>query len=195
MAKKEDIMHSVLIVSSSEKFDSVARRSLQGFMSVDSRKTAVSARRSILERYYDLVVINAPLQDESGEQFAVDTVLSCNASVLLVIASEFYEAVKDHVTDQGILVVAKPLPRGELDKAVRFLIAVQNRIHLLEKKIQTAEEKLEENRLVSKAKILLVEKKHMSEDEAHRYLGKQAMDHGISRRRMAENMIEDLSDQ
>ena len=51
---------------------------------------------------------------------------------------------------------------------------------------------MEEIRIVSKAKILLVEKKKMTEDEAHRYIGKMAMDHGVSRKRIAEQLIEDI---
>ncbi|MBQ9443602.1 MAG: ANTAR domain-containing protein, partial [Lachnospiraceae bacterium] len=60
------------------------------------------------------------------------------------------------------------------------------------RKRQAAEEKIEELRIVSKAKILLVEKKKMTEDEAHRYIGKQAMDRGVSRRRIAERILDDL---
>jgi response regulator NasT len=51
---------------------------------------------------------------------------------------------------------------------------------------------MEELRLVSKAKVLLVEKKKMTEDEAHRLIGKQAMDQGISRRRAAQRLLDDL---
>jgi response regulator NasT len=50
---------------------------------------------------------------------------------------------------------------------------------------------MEELRLVSKAKILLVEKKQMTEDEAHRFIGKQAMNRGISRRKIAEEILDD----
>ena len=63
-----------------------------------------------------------------------------------------------------------------------------------EKKIQKAEEKLEELKIVNQAKFLLIEKKHMTEDEAHRYIGKQAMDGGISRGRAAQRILDDLED-
>ena len=85
----------------------------------------------------------------------------------------------------------KPSPGGRIDKSVRFLLAVQNRFHRLEKRVMTLEEKMEEIRTVSKAKVLLVERLHMTEDEAHRYIGKQAMDQGISRKRAAARILEE----
>ena len=191
MPKHEDILHSVLIASSSQQFDSAVRQSLKGFVLVESVKSAAMARRSILERYYDLVIINAPLRDETGEQFAIDTTQSCNASVLLVVPADVYGQVQEHVTDHGILVLSKPVARGMVDKAIRYLTAVQNRLHRLEKKVLTLEEKMDEIRIVSKAKFYLVEKQHMTEDEAHRYIGRQAMDHGVSRKSIAEKIIED----
>ena len=192
MARKEDNLHSILIVSSSEQFDATLRKSLTDFLMIDSKRNAAAARRSFLERYYDLVVINAPLPDESGEPFALDVAQQCPASVLLIVPSEVYEDVLEHVTDQGILVISKPLPHGRLDKAIRYLKAVQGRVHNLEKKIQALEEKREEDRLVNRAKLLMVEKKHMTEDEAHRLIGKLAMNAGISRKRAAERVLEEL---
>lgn len=192
MPKREDIQHSILIVSASEQFEAIARKSLKNALSIHTKKSGAMARRCILEGYYDLVIINAPLPDESGEEFALDAAEKSGASVLIVAPREVYEDVSEHVTDQGILVIAKPFPRGHMDKAIRYLTAVQNRIHQLEKKVLTAQERMDELRVVGRAKILLVQKKHMTEDEAHRFIGKQAMNNGVSRRRIAEMIAEDL---
>ena len=192
MGKKADAQHSVLIVSASDQFAAVVRKPLSGIIMVDRRKSVASARQCVLERYYDLIVINAPLPDEMGEQFALDITHLCGASVLLIVPHEVYEDMMEYVTDRGILVIEKPLPRGRLNKAFRFLSAIQDRMHALEDRVQTVEEKMEEIRVVSKAKLLLVEKKKMTEEEAHRMIGKEAMNHGVSRRRIAERILEDL---
>jgi len=196
MPRAEDIQHSILIVSGSEQFDAIVRKSLpqSAFMTIDFRKSESAARRCILERYYDMVVVNIPLPDGTGHEFALDVTEQCNASVLVVAPREIYEDVLEHVSDCGVLVLAKPFPRGRLSQEIRFLMAVQGRMHRLEKKILCAEEKLEELQAVSKAKLLLVEKKHMTEDDAHRYIGKQAMNSGVSRKRIAERILEDLEE-
>lgn len=191
MQKKDDIYHSVLIVSASEQFDRLVKQSLKNCITIDSKKSVSLARRNILERYYDLVLINSPLPDETGEDFAVDVTENTNASVLLVTAAAAFENVLLRVSDYGVLVVPKPSPRGRIDKAIRFLTAVQNRVRRIEKKMRTAEEKLEDLRIVTRTKCLLIEKKHMTEEQAHRLIGKWAMDNGISRRRAAEQILED----
>ena len=187
---RDDTFHSILIVSASPQFDQIVKRSLSGF-NIDLRKSAAVGRRCILERYYDIVIINSPLPDEAGEGFAMDTVQKCSASVLIITPQDSYENVLERVTEHGILVLPKPLPRHRFDRAVRFLLASQNRIHELEKKNRALEEKLEEMRLVSKAKFLLVERDHMTEDDAHRLIGKMAMDNGISRGSAARRILED----
>ncbi len=192
MPKSIDTQHSILIVSSSGQFDAIVSRSLTGYISKDICKSAAIARRFVLERYYDLVVINAPLPDENGEDLAMDVSENCNASILLVTPQDVADAAMERLSDHGIMIVPKPAPGGRIDKAIRFLFSIQDRIHAIERKRQAAEEKIEELRIVSKAKILLVEKKKMTEDEAHRYIGKQAMDRGVSRRRIAERILDDL---
>ena len=194
MPKDEFIQHSVLIVSSSEQFDAIVKRSLpkKTFPSVESRKSASLARRSFLERYYDLVIINAPLPDENGLEISLDVIDTSNASVLLVVSKESYDDMTERVTDYGVLVLAKPFHWRQIDKAIRFLTAIQNKRHHLEKKTRDLQDKMEDLRTVAKAKCMLIEKKQMTEEQAHRFIGKTAMDHGISRKRAAIRIMDDL---
>ena len=182
---------SILIVSDSPNFDAVVKKSLKGFITIDTRKSGALARRCILERDYDIVVIKSPLPDETGEDFAMDVALKSDASVLIVIAQEFFEEISEKVTDYGVFVISESSFRDFIDKALRFMIAMQNRVIRFKSQILKAEEKTEELRIVSKAKLLLIEKKKMSEDDAHRFIGKMAMNNGISRRKAAERILED----
>ncbi len=194
MPKDDLIQHSVLIISASDQFDGLVKQSLspRTFMSVEFRRSASQARRCILERFYDLVIINAPLPDENGVEISLDVVDNSNASVLLVVPKEFSEDALEMVTDYGVLVLPKPFHKGRLDKAVRFLSAMQNKIRGYEKRIRSMQEKAEDMRIINKAKFLLVEKKKMTEDEAHRFIGKTAMDNGISRKSAAGRILDDL---
>ncbi len=194
MPRKDDIQHSILIVSTSDQFDTVVKRSLPegNFMTVDYLRSASSARRNILDRFYDIVVINTPLADENGVELAIDIAEDTNISVLVVTSSDIYGDVLDRVTDSGVLAIQKPFPRGLLNKSIRYLISIQNRMQVLSKEISKAKDKLEEIRVISRAKVMLVEKKNMTEDEAHRFIGNQAMNDGVSRKRAAEKIMDDL---
>ncbi len=193
MQKKENVCNSILIVSAVEQFDFLVKKSLVGFLTIDVVRNVAMARRHILEKDYDIVAVNMPLTDEPGTEFAIDVSERSTASVLVVAPAEIYGDVMDMVTDHGVMVVSSPYPPMVMDKAIRVLIAMQGRIKALQKKIHAAEEKLEELRVVSKAKIVLIEKKHITEDEAHKYIGKQAMNHGVSRKRIAEVILDDLT--
>ncbi|MBR5347836.1 MAG: ANTAR domain-containing protein [Lachnospiraceae bacterium] len=194
MPKMEDIQHSLLIVSSSEQFETLIRKGLplRRFSSVECCKNSASARRFILERYVDLVIVNLPLQDEPGLDFVLDISEQCNASVLIVTPSDMFEEVLDRVTDKGMLVIPRPVSVNRIIQGLRLLIAVQNRYHRFERELASVREKTEELRIVSRAKILLVQKRGLSEDDAHRFIGKFAMDCGVSRKIAAERIIEDL---
>ena len=192
MHEKNDIYRSVLIVSASEPFVSVIKNLLSGHVSTEAAASIALARRYVIERYYDLIAINAPLPDENGCDFAIDAASASGASILLVTPQETFEEVLEQVTGLGILAVPKPVPRGRIRKAIRFLAAVQEKRYSLERKVQAAEEKLEELRMMDRAKFMLMERRHMTEDEAHRYIGKKAMDGGVSRGKAARRILEDM---
>ena len=192
MPKIEDCAHSALIVSASDQFDTIAKKSLTRFITIETRKSGALARRATLERDYDLVIINGPLPDENGIELSLDIAERNNGNVLLVIPQDNYEDILDQVTDQCVLVITKPSPKGRLDKAIRLMVAIRNKQYVLENKLASVQEKLEEQRVVNKAKLLLIEKKHMSEDDAHKYIGKLAMNNGVSRKYAAERILDEL---
>ena len=194
MRSHDKTSHSILIVSASEQFNAVVKRELPvyGFPVSDVCKNAAGARQLFFERYYDIIVVNFPLPDETGAELVFDIAEKSNASVLLAAPSEIFSEVSDRVVDSGIMVVSKPVQSGQITYALRLLAAIQDKIHLLEQEAEKAHEKMEELRLVNKAKLLLIINKHMTEDEAHRYIGREAMNNGVSRRRIAEKILDDL---
>ena len=192
MPKREEMHHSILIVSSSETFTAVIKSMLVGFITIDVKKTAVAARRSLLERDYELVVISLPLPDENNGELAIFASENKGTAVLLVTPQEVYDDALDLVTDHGIMVMSKAFPKERLEKAIRYLLSWQKKIAEIEKKLRKTEEKMEELRIVGKAKVVLVEKRGMTEEEAHRLIGKIAMDNGVSRRRAAERVLDEI---
>lgn len=190
--KADHMPNSILIVSASDQFNMIVRKSLRGFTTIDIKKSTALARRRLLERDFDLVVINAPLPDETGEEFALDAAERSGASVLVCVPRDVHQIVMEHTVDHGIITLAKPFPAAHLDRAIRFMVSMQSRILELEAGKRKAQQKAEEIQIVSRAKLLLMEKKGMSEDEAHRLINRQAMDQGLTRRLIAEKILEEL---
>lgn len=183
--------YSVLVVSAAQKFNDVLAQMLPGsdYHPVAFAGNAAAARREMSGRAYDFVIINAPLPDEFGTRFAIDAGSETGTAVLLIVRAELYEEIKAKLTPQGVFTLARPLPAQTLRQALEWMAATRERLRRLEKKAVSVEEKMEEIRLVNRAKWLLIERLKMTEADAHRYLEKQAMDRCVSRREIALGII------
>ena len=103
--------------------------------------------------------------------------------------SEQYSEAYAKLGPHGVFVVSKPLSRQTLESALLWMTSARERIRKLEKKTLSIEEKMEEIRLVNRAKWLLISQLKMDEPTAHRYIEKQAMDKCVSRREIAAGII------
>ena len=150
--------------------------------------SAGEAKRMLLETDVDLVILNAPLRDEFGTQLALNLAQD-NLCVLMLVPAESFDAVCYKVEDEGILTLSKPVSRNGLLGAIKLLTAMRGKLRKLDRQNQALQEKMQDIRTVNRAKWLLIEIKRMTENEAHYYIEKQAMDMRLSRREVAENII------
>ena len=141
MPQKEKRVNSILIVSASEQFDTQVNSAMPdgGFIAVDKRRTATLARRALLDKKYDIVIINAPLTDEMGYDLALDICEEYNTSVIIATPPELYDAITDYVADAGVMVILKPFQKYTFTLAVKYLIGIQERFARYEEKIAKTE--------------------------------------------------------
>ncbi len=183
--------YSVLVVSGAEKMNTA----LTSFLSESHLYTlklvssVSAARRALSERSFDHVLINSPLPDDPGIRFAIEASASKETVVLLLVRTELFDDVYDKVVDFGVYTLYKPLSRPVLSLAFGWMASTRERLRGLEQKSLSLEEKMEEIRLVNRAKWLLISELKMAEPQAHRYIEKQAMDRCIPRREVAEEII------
>ena len=183
--------YSVLAVSASLKFVETLRTLLpEGrYGPVTVLHDAAAARRALAENSYDLVLINTPLPDEFGTRLALDACESSSAGVLLLVKAEHCPDIEAQVSAHGVLTLAKPTSAQLFAQTLRLLCITRERLRGMEKKAVTLQEKMEEIRLVNRAKWLLIVELKMTEQEAHRYIEKQAMDRCVTRRAVAEQIL------
>lgn len=183
--------YSVLVVSSFQKVNDAIRQMLpySEYYPVAFVGSIAAAKREMLTRPYDFVMISAPLPDDFGMRFAIDTCEKTDSVVLLMLKAESYEEVNTKVQPYGVFTIQVPTPAQRLKQGLKWMAAARERLRKLEKKTLTVEEKMEEIRMVNRAKWLLIEQLKMTEAEAHRYIEKQAMDDGRSKKEVASNII------
>lgn len=183
--------YSVLIVTAKESFANSVMPLLPvtDFWPVTTVYSVSEARRRIVDNEFDIVLINAPLPDDFGMRLAIDICSNSGAGVLLLVKNDHYDDVYSKVVSYGVLTLSKPTNMQMIAQNLRILCATRERMRNMQAKQATVEEKIEEIRLVNRAKWLLIECLSMTEPDAHRYIEKQAMDLRLSKREVAENII------
>jgi len=184
-------MESALLVSNSEK-DTVF---FTGFLNaasihqVTSLQSCDSARRLILKQDFDLVIVDTPLRDESGESFSRHVASKGISQTLLLVKGEFFDSVSAACENDGVLTISKPVDKALLWSALSLAKSVQSRIKRMQAENAQLRQKIEDIRIIDRAKCLLISSMNMREQEAHRYIEKQAMDMRSSRRIVAEGIL------
>ncbi|MDR0856528.1 MAG: ANTAR domain-containing protein [Clostridiales bacterium] len=189
------LMHPVervLIVSPSEKATAVYGEMVRRVYDqpvITVIGSCGEARRCLLENDYEVVIVHSPLPDESGEAFARDTAAQGLTRVLLTVHVPHYEEVAASVEDYGVMTVERPIHVNLFWTTLKMLRASGAGMSTLRQENFRLLSKIEDIRLVDRAKCLLIEKRGMSEPEAHKHIEKQAMNLRVTRRRVAEEII------
>ena len=175
-----DQTYSVLVVSAAQKFNEAFAAMLPGseYYPVRFVGNIAAARREMVNKTYDLVIINAPLPDDFGTRFAIDACNQSGTVALLLAKSDVYDEMEAKLTCQGVFTLAKPTSALLLNQSLKWLVSARERLR-----------RMEEIRLVNRAKWLLIEQLKMTEAEAHRHIEKQAMDRCTTRREIALGII------
>ena len=183
--------YSVLLVTASDNFVNSIMPLLPvtDYWPVTTVRSVSEARRKSVETDFDIVLINAPLPDDFGMRLAIDICTNSGAGVLLMVKSDLFNDIYAKVVSYGVITLSKPTNLQMVAQNLRILCATRERMRQMQARQATVEEKIEEIRLVNRAKWLLIECLSMTEPEAHRYIEKQSMDERISKREVAEDII------
>lgn len=180
----------ILVVSGTEKAYDYITELLprEEYYPILHTKSAGEAKRILITDTVDIVIINTPLPDEFGTELALGLTDKVNG-ILLLVKNDLFDQVCDKVEDEGILTVGKPAGKQSLYGAVKLLSAVTTRFEKLEKEKKALQNKMDDIRVVNRAKWLLIENLGLSENDAHYHIEKKAMDNRLSRREAAEYII------
>ena len=184
-------MESALIITHTEKSTDLFSTMLTeaSIETVITLHSCAEARRLLLERDFDLVIINAPLRDESGEGLSRYIAANGLSQVILVVKSEYFEAVSAMCETDGVLTIAKPMNKAVLWSALHLARAAHNRLLRMHTENRKLKQKMEDIRIVDRAKYILISNLNINEQEAHRYIEKRAMDMRQTKRVVAEEIM------
>ncbi len=185
----------ILVVTSGQDAFAVIRKIIEGICDqVLWASSITESRRLLAAGNIGMVIINTPLPDEFGLESARDFADGKDIAVLLLVKADLYHQVSYKVRGSGIFVLSRPLKGQLLLEAVGIMDAMRLKILSLNEQNQKLRRRLDELGLITRAKCLLIEKKQMTEEESHRYLEQEAMNHSLSKREIAQNIIREMED-
>ncbi|MHB8062699.1 MAG: ANTAR domain-containing response regulator [Ruminiclostridium sp.] len=161
----------------------------QGYSSAEYSLSANEARRKLDFFEPELILVNAPLQDELGIEFVLDIADKTDAGIIILAKHEHLEEMQYKLEKVGALILPKPINRTTLLQTAKFAALSRKSIKGLKLQNDDLERKMQDRKVIEKAKWLLVEKMNMSEPQAHRYIQKRAMDSRISQIKVAEEIL------
>ena len=186
-------LSSVLIVSSAESGEKIASMlDCMEYGPVKKITNASQARRQTAHDGFDIVIINAPLCDDDGYELALDIAELSGSAVMLAVRGESYDEIRYRVESAGIFTIPKPLSAATFHSALNLIRRSQKRLMALEAENKKLRLKIEELKLIDRAKWMLITEKGMDEAAAHRYIEKGAMDSRMTRADYACAVIGEL---
>ena len=135
---------------------------------------------------FDLIVIC--LRDRAEAiNLAVRAARGSNAGVLLLVAQALPHP--ERLAAEGVLVLEMPIAKKLFLQAVWLVRASRTRMMDLRSENVKLRRKIDDIRLIDRAKCVLIQYLGMTEAQAHRYIEKQAMDLQASRSEVAERLL------
>lgn len=184
-------MGNALVISKSEKATQgvISLLKAEGYDDFKTVISATDAKRCIIESSFDLIFIYTPLIDEIGLNLSVYMAEHTSSGVFVAVSAETEAKAGEKLLNHGVVLLQKPFTAEAVHYSLRTLQPLIKRIVTLDDENKKLKAKLEEIKLVDRAKCVLMQCLALSEPQAHKYLEKQAMDLRVSKKRVAEQVL------
>lgn len=133
----------------------------------------------------ELIIIAAPLADEFGHELALDAALETESGIIFICPGDIAHDMTERLSCHGIEVLTSPTSRESLSAAIERAAPSEGEL----KESSDILSRIDDIRLINKAKTVLMKYLKFTEPQAHRYIEKQAMNNRCTRREAAENII------
>ena len=188
------LIESVLIVSHSDNAINFFNVTLAASLirNITVKQTCAEARLALIDRDFDLVIINSPLKDETGEQLAKQIAVRGISQVILVVNLEQFEAIAFACENDGVLCVPKPINRQNFWAVLSLAKSAFSRFAQAHTENQKLKRSLEDIKIIDRAKCALIEHKGYTENRAHKFIAQEAMAKRVGKREIADQILHQL---
>ena len=126
--------------------------------------------------------------DGRGVEFALKCSALSDATVVFVTRFRLPDALVGKLVSGGVCVLSAP-DAGRAEEFFTQLVSLRATYNALRSENERLRRKVREAQAVGRAKCLLVERRNMTEQSAHRFIEKTAMDNRLTRYAVANDII------
>jgi response regulator NasT len=163
----------------------------EGFDVVAEVADGASAVRLTRELRPDLVILDVKMPVMDGITAAEHIANERLSAILILTAFSQRELVEKARRAGAMAYLVKPFQKHDLLPAVEIAAGRFRELSGLEREVDDLSGRLEARKVVEKAKGLLQAERDMSEEEAFRFVQKQAMERRLTMRQVAEEILGD----
>jgi len=183
-------MKKLLICASSDAvLQKVTALFSNGTFDVFTERSGEKARSRLMAEEFELVIVHAPLCDEDGIELCKNLSENSPTGIMLMCKAEYSDMFELKTNGYGIFVLPLPVNKVLLEQAVKLLVSSNERLKVLNKTNLNLKSKIEELKMLDRAKCALIQYLNMTEKDAHRFIEKQAMDRRVEKREIIENIL------
>lgn len=189
--RKMEKEFNILIVSSFKNFFTLIKSYLSGF-GADNIFTAPSiseAQKLLMTKNISAIIINTPLSDGLGLDFATECADKKFYAVLLFAKTELFGQITEKASPHGILTLPEGTDSATLSEAFSVLMSTAKKLMCLDKTKEKELSRAETLKLMSRAKLILISSFGMSEEQAHKYIERRAMEMRKNKNEIALSII------
>ena len=166
---------------------------LAGFEVVAEGKDGLEAIHLCQKHHPDVVLLDIEMPNLDGISAARQIFLDRSCPVIVFLTAYFEEKLIQEATDVGAFgYLVKPLDEKTLISTIQVAYAKSKQKQDMEEQLTVLSQKLEDRKVIERAKGLLMKQKGLDENEAYAYLRNLSMSHRFSIRQVADLMISSL---
>jgi len=156
---------------------------------VGSGREAVKGASSL---HPDVVLLDVHMPDGSGIEAAEEIARAVPGTAVVLFSGDHSLMLSDREVDstRAIAYLPKPTPPNVLDATLRMAAARARSLREAEKEASTAKNRLEERKLIERAKGILMRRTGSSEQEAYSILRRTSQDRSVPMLEIAKAVLE-----
>ena len=141
---------------------------------------------------YSFIFVSVPLENESGLELITELRERTAAHLIAIVREEAADAAFRRLAPVGAYIITKPVFKGSLMQAIRFCEMHADSEVGFRQRIAELERQSENDRLISRATLIIMGREQLDEDTAHHRLQKLAMDLRKPASEIARDIIDGL---